>query len=120
MFLLFTLWLALAPQVTNPPYRVLWTQSSTLLSEAQSYRYRYYLNSNPGTLFGTVTCSGTAPPWNCEGALPLLPSGDYTIELTAQVAAEGALESDKSSLVVFNVPVNPPIGQPTNVVIIKE
>lgn len=113
-FLLSFLFLLIANSIAaaqaTPSSKLVWDVPASLLSEAQSYTYKIYVDgATTGTVLSNVTCTGTTT-FSCQVPFPAFTPGTHNITLTASNAAG---ESAKSSPFTFTFVVIP--GVPTNI-----
>lgn len=92
---------------------------TSTLAVAQGYAYKYYPDSAvTGTTLATVTCTGTATPFQCEAPFPAFTPGSHTLTITAVLTyvdvngVSQTLEGAKSTPFTFTFIVNP--GTPIN------
>ncbi len=91
--------------VAGPTSKFAWTQGADILSDAQGYTYRMYLDvAGPATLTG-VTCAGTTAPYTCQVLVPSMTQGTHSMTITATSAAG---ESAHSVPFAFAFVANPP------------
>ena len=85
-----------------------WNQAAPSLNDANGYSYKYYLDGAvTGSVFLTVTCSGTASPFDCRGKPPAFAPGNHTITLTAASASGESPQSAPFGFVYGNPPISP-------------
>jgi hypothetical protein len=106
--------LAAGPAAAQAPVtganKIGWDQAAPTLGEAQNYTYKYFAdNATTGITLASVTCAGTASPYQCEVPFPAFTPGNHTITLTAGNLAG---ESVKSAPLSFAFVVTP--GAPVN------
>ena len=100
--------------VAGPKSSFVFNQAAPLLTDAQGYTYRYYLDNGGALTFVNVTCTGTATPWTCQVLVPSMTQGSHSITLTATSAAG---ESPQSVPFAFAFVANPPTA-PTSIRVI--
>lgn len=85
-------------------------QDGPSLTEVQAYTWKYYADSaTTGVTLTSVTCVGTASPFQCEAPFPAFTPGSHTLTLTTSNLAG---ESVKSTPLSFSFVVTP--GAPTS------
>lgn len=100
-----------------PGDRLAWDQPAANLAEAQSYSYRgYFDGANQGQQL-TATCAGQGAPFQCFAAIPPLPTGNHTVQLSASVTLpqpDGRIvEGARSTAFSFRIFAGPP--SPANI-----
>ena len=87
-----------------------WDQEASTLEEAQNATYKYYLDGNPtGTNFTTVTCTGSASPYQCVVDFPATTPGSHIITITASNVAGESGQSNEfkfSTVIILAAPKN--------------
>lgn len=97
-------------QTGTPTSQLAWDQSAANLATAQAFTYGFYPDSAAvKTALASVTCVGTASPFQCSVAFPSFTPGAHTLTLTASNVAG---ESPKSPALAFTFVVIP--TAPTN------
>lgn len=91
--------------VAGPNSKFAWTQGADVLSDAQTYTYRMYLDAAGPATFVGVTCVGTASPFTCQVTVPSMTQGTHSMTITATSAAG---ESPHSTPFTFTFVANPP------------
>lgn len=101
----------LAQTTGVPGQKFVWEQPAPDLATAQAYTYRHYDDgASTGTVLTSVTCAGTASPFQCEVLIPAFTPGSHA---TAVSASNMAGESPKSDPFMFTFVVTP--GTPANI-----
>ena len=81
-------------QVATPGSRLAWDQDAPSLAEAQGQTYEASWDGAVAVPLTGVTCTGTASPYACSGALPPLTVGTHTVTLRARNATGTGPTSD--------------------------
>jgi hypothetical protein len=85
-----------------------WNQAAPTLNDANSYVYKYYLDGAvTGSVFLTVTCTGTAAPFDCKGKPPAFAPGSHSLTITAANSSGESPQSTPFGFVYGNPPVSP-------------
>lgn len=106
--LLFSVSLIAQGPNLGPDDFIAWNQGAPSLNDANGYVYKYYLDGAvTGSVFLTVTCTGTISPFDCKGKPPAFGPGSHTITLTAASASGESPQSPPFGFVYGNPPISP-------------
>jgi len=83
-------------------------QGAPDLSAANSYTYKYYIDSSlVGVNFISVACTGAVSPFVCTVLIPTFSPGNHNIQLTASNIAGESIKSSPFAFVFVVTPVVP-------------
>lgn len=99
---------SIARAQATPTSKVGWDQPAPDLATAQAYTYKHYDDgSTTGTNYTSVTCVGTASPFQCQTPITAYSQGNHSLTLTATNIAGESVKSNPLGFVFVNAPANP-------------